>query len=84
MALKKINAVKTKVKKCSPELIKAGIVIVTAVTTLTVKHLLDSRHMTPRVHEDDLEWVREKNTTLTYSIDGHDYSFGYIGTTPDF
>jgi hypothetical protein len=84
MDLKKLAAAKTKIKKHAPELIGAGIVIITAVATLGTKHLLDSRKTELRINEDAMEWMRQEDVNMTYSADGHDYSIRYIGTTPNF
>lgn len=79
----KLATAKDKIKKHAPEIVGFSIVVVTAAGTLAAKHLLDSQKGTQlRFSNDDKEWMIQEDVTMTYSVDGSDYSVRYLGDTP--
>jgi hypothetical protein len=73
---------KNKINNHAPKIVGSGIVITTAVVTLAVKHLLDSKVDILRVSTDDQEWMIQDDRAMTYSVGGSDYSVRYLGETP--
>jgi hypothetical protein len=78
----KLATAKTKIKKHAPEIVGFSIVVVTAATTLALKHLHDSQNTDLRVTDEDLELVKTEDVNMTYSINGSDYALRYVGNTP--
>lgn len=78
----KLATAKTKIKNHAPEIVGAGIVVVTAVATLAAKHMLDSKSTDLRVTDEDLDLVKTEDVNMTYSVRGSDYSLRYVGNTP--
>lgn len=78
----KLATAKTKIKNHAPEIVGAGIVVVTAVTTLAAKHLLDSKSTDLRVTEEDFDLVKTEDVDLKFSVNGSDYALRYVGNTP--
>lgn len=79
----KLATAKDKIKTYTPEIIGFSVVVVSAATTLALKHLLDSQKGTQlRFAKDDQEWMIQEDVTMTYSVDGSDYSVRYLGDTP--
>ena len=78
----KIATAKTKIKKHAPEIVGFSIVVVTAASTLALKHLHDSQNTDLRVTTDELDELKSEDCNLVFSVEGSDYALRHIGNTP--
>ena len=76
---KKLAETKEKIKENAPVIAGAFAI---GYAVMSTAYVLEKRKLKLDVTRDDLEVLKDKDCSLTYSIDGSDYTLSYRGNTP--